>query len=66
MDECFRYENECAVVLLHMAAKFSQPGIRTLQGRLNKENTVAPDTELARYPAIILPDIRYPAGYPAE
>ena len=47
-----------------MAGKFSQPGMRTLQGRLNKKNTVAPDTELAEYPAIILPDIRYPAGYP--
>ena len=27
---------------------------------------VAPDTELARYPANFLPDIRYPAEYPAD
>ena len=27
---------------------------------------VAPDTELAGYPANFLPDIRYPAGYSAE
>ena len=38
-----------------------------------KVNRVAPDTELAGYPANLFyrisgirPDIRYPAGYPAE
>ena len=31
-----------------------------------EKTRVAPDTELAGYPANFLPDIRYPAWYPAR